>query len=67
MAKWCLSPRGGGTSSAFKRSLAEIEGVTVGAADTITLHFIGGERRKITGMFNKKLIQALTEAGIRRD
>ena len=38
-----------------------------GAASTITLQFSGGERRKITGLFNKKLIQALTEAGIRRD
>ena len=54
-------------SSAFESSLEEIEGFTVGAASTITLQFSGGERRKITGLFNKKLIQALTEAGIRRD
>ncbi|MCI8813316.1 MAG: hypothetical protein HFG12_08795 [Oscillibacter sp.] len=62
-----FEPTRGRMSSAFESSLEEIEGFTVGAASTVTLQFSGGERRKITGMFNKKLIQALTEAGIRRD
>lgn len=62
-----FEPTRGRMSSAFESSLEEIEGFTVGAASTITLQFSGGERRKITGLFNKKLIQALTEAGIRRD
>lgn len=62
-----FEPTRGRMSSAFESALKEIEGFTVGAASTITLRTKGGESRKITGMFNKKLIQALTEAGARKD
>lgn len=53
-------------SSAFENTLEEIAGFSVGAASTITLKLRDGESRKITGMFNKKLIQALTEAGVQK-
>ena len=61
-----FEPTQGKASSAFESTLEEIEGLTVGAASTITLRVKGGESRKITGMFNKKLIQALTEAGVQK-
>ncbi|MCI9648723.1 GRAM domain-containing protein [Oscillibacter sp.] len=61
-----FEPTQGKASSAFESALEEIEGFTVGAASTITLRVKGGESRKITGMFNKKLIQALTEAGVQK-
>lgn len=62
-----FEPTQGRLSSAFESTLEEIEGFTVGAASTITLRIKGGESHKITGMFNKKLIQALTEAGVQKD
>lgn len=61
-----FEPTQGRMSSAFESAMGEIESFSVGAASTITLKLKGGESRKITGMFNKKLIQALTEAGIQK-
>lgn len=61
-----FEPTQGRMSSAFENTLEEIDGFTVGAASAITLKLTGGESRKITGMFNKKLIQALTEAGVQK-
>ena len=54
-------------SASFTHDLAEITSFSAGAASTITLHLKGGEAHKITGMFNKKLIAALTEAGVQKD
>ena len=62
-----FEPTQGKASSAFGGTLEEIGSFSVGAASTITLKFKSGESLKITGMFNKKLVQALVDAGVRKD
>ena len=62
-----FEPTQGKASSAFESTLEEIGSFSVGAASTITLKFKSGESLKITGMFNKKLVQALVDAGVRKD
>lgn len=54
----------GRLSSEFEHNLDEIDSFSVGIASAITLLLKNGESYKITGMFNKKLISSLQEAGI---
>lgn len=61
-----FEPTQGRASSAFAYSLGDVESFSVGALSAISLHTKGGESHKITGMFNKKLVAALTEAGVRQ-
>lgn len=62
-----FEPTQGRTSSAFEYSLSDMESFSVGTLSAITLRAKGGESHKITGMFNKKLIAALTEAEVRQE
>lgn len=57
----------GRSSSEFEYQLEEIDSFSVGAASTIKLLLKNGETNKITGMFNKKLISSMEEAGIKRN
>ncbi len=57
----------GRLSAEFEHQLKEIASFSIGTASTITLHLENGETNKITGMFNKKLIAYLEEAGIKRN
>lgn len=57
----------GRLSSEFEHQLSEIESFSVGTASTITLRLKNGGTNKITGMFNKKLISYMEEAGIKRN
>lgn len=57
----------GRMSSEFEYKLDEIDSFSVGAASTIKLLLKNGETNKITGMFNKKLISSLEEAGVKRN
>ncbi|MBD5147297.1 MAG: hypothetical protein HDT19_00650 [Oscillibacter sp.] len=61
-----FEPTQGRASSAFEYSLGDMESFSVGTLSAITLQ-AKGESHKITGMFNKKLIAALTEAGVRQE
>ena len=56
----------GKLSSEFEHNLDEIESFTVGIASTINLLLKNGQSYKITGMFNKKLISYMEEAGIKK-
>ena len=58
--------RSGRASSAFEYALEEIASFSTGMANTINLRLKNGEEHKITGMFNKKLIEALQSAGVSR-
>lgn len=62
-----FSPTQGRASSEFEYELGDIRSFSVGMASTITLHTKAGEDHKITGMFNKKLINALEQVGIARE
>ena len=62
-----FSPTQGRRSSEFEYELKDIRSFSVGMASTITLHTAAGEDHKITGMFNKKLISALEQAGVARE
>lgn len=62
-----FDPSRGQLSSAFAYPLSDIESFSVGSLSTITLRCGNGKSHKITGMFNKKLIAALTEAGVRQE
>ncbi len=44
--------------------LKDISSFSVALANTIKLVTTGNVQHKVTGMFNKKLIQALLEAGV---
>lgn len=55
-----------GVSLFFDYPLSEILSFSAGVGNTITLTTTDGKTSKITGMFNKKLIQALERAGVRR-
>lgn len=57
----------GRISSEFEYTLDEIESFSVGIANTINLLLKNGEKNKITGMFNKKLISYMEEVGIKRN
>lgn len=50
----------------FDYPLDQIVSFSVGMANTITLTTTDGKTHKITGMFNKKLIQALEQAGVKK-
>lgn len=54
----------GRMSSEFEHNLDEIESFSVGFANAISLVLKNGTTYKITGMFNKKLVTDLEEAGI---
>ena len=56
----------GSISSEFECTLEEIEAFSVGVASTINLSLKNGEQKKITGMFNKKLISYMEEVGIKK-
>ncbi len=56
----------GRMSSEFEYNLEDIESFSVGAASTIKLSLKSGETHKITGMFNKKLIKYMEEAGLKK-
>lgn len=62
-----FSPTQGRPSSQFEYELGDIRSFSVGMASTITLHTNAGQDHKITGMFNKKLISALEEAGVTKE
>lgn len=55
-----------GFSLLFDYPLNEIISFSTGMGDTITLTTTDGKTSKITGMFNKKLIQALEKAGVKK-
>lgn len=57
----------GRQSSQFEYQLSDIRSFSVGMASTITLHTKSGENHKITGMFNKKLINALKQVGLSQE
>ena len=57
----------GRASSEFEHELDEIASFKVGAMNTINMSLKNGESHKITGMFNKKLIASLEEAGVKKD
>jgi len=61
-----FDPSQGRDSSAFEHALEEIASFSTGMANTINLRLKNGEEHKITGMFNKKLIEALQSAGVSR-
>lgn len=62
----CFIASQGRASSEFEHELGEIESFSTGMANTINLRIKGGKEHKITGMFNKKLIEALESAGVNR-
>lgn len=51
----------------FEYDLTEIDSISVGMASTLTINCKDGKKHKITGMFNKKLISAMEESGIRKE
>lgn len=55
-----------GFSLFFDYPLSEILSFSTGMGNTITLTTTDGKASKITGMFNKKLIQALEKAGVKK-
>ncbi len=59
-------PSQGRASSAFEHEIGEVQSFSTGMANTINLLMKGGEQHKITGMFNKKLVEALESAGVNR-
>ncbi len=59
-----FEPTQGRLSSAFEYDLKDISSFSVALANTIKLVTTGNVQHKVTGMFNKKLIQALLEAGV---
>ena len=61
-----FDPSQGRASSTFEYALEEIASFSTGMANTINLRLKNGEEHKITGMFNKKLIEALQSAGVSR-
>lgn len=61
-----FEPTQGRASSAFEHNLDEIESFSVGMAKTINISLKSGDAYKITGMFNKKLISAMEEVGIKK-
>ena len=50
----------------FDYPLNQILSFSVGMGNTITLATDDGKTHKITGMFNKKLIQAMEQAGVKK-
>lgn len=50
----------------FDYPLSQILSYSVGMGNTITLSTDDGKTHKITGMFNKKLMQALEQAGVKK-
>lgn len=57
----------GRLSSEFEHNLDEIDSFSVGMASAINLLLKDGKAYKLTGMFNKKLISYMEEAGIKRN
>ena len=51
----------------FEYDLNEIDSFSVGMASAITINCKDGRKHKITGMYNKKLIAAIEELGIRKE
>lgn len=61
-----LSPHKASHHQNSDYSLEDVDSFSVGAMSTINLSLKDGETLKITGMFNKKLISALQEAGVKK-
>lgn len=61
-----FQPTQGRSSSAFEYELGDLASFSVGMANTIVLHTKSGQDHSVTGMFNKKLISALEQAGLAR-
>jgi hypothetical protein len=61
-----FSPTQGRLHSEFEYPLKDIESFSVGMLNTLTLTTKEGKTHKITGMFNKKLIEGLTQVGINK-
>lgn len=59
-------PTQGSLHSEFEYPLEEIESFSVGMLNTITLNTKNGKSYKLTGMFNKKLIEGFTKIGIQK-
>lgn len=57
----------GRVSSEFEEKLEDIDSFKVGAASTINILLKNGTKYKITGMFNKKLISYMEEAGLKKE
>lgn len=57
----------GRSSSEFEEKLEDVASFKVGVASAITITLKNGGTYKITGMFNKKLISYMEEAGLKRD
>ncbi len=51
----------------FEYPLEEIKSFSVGAAKAITLHLNSGDDINLTGMYNKKFIDALQQAGVHKE
>lgn len=63
----CFTPTQGRLSSKFEYELNQVASFSVGMANTITLRTTAGDEHKITGMFNKRLIQALEKVHVARN
>ncbi len=57
----------GRSSSEFEEKLEDIASFKVGVANTINILLKNDKIYKITGMFNKKLISYMEEAGLKKD
>ena len=62
-----FKPTQGRPSSAFICNLDEVESFSVGLMNTITILTKKDEKYKLTGLFNKDVIKALEEVGVKRE
>ena len=63
--KIAFAPTQGSMYSKFEYLLGEIEAFSLGMLNTLTLMTKAGKKHKITGMFNKKLIEGLKKVGVK--
>lgn len=61
-----FEPTQGRLTSKFEYDLSEVESFSVGAMNSIILNLKNGKSNKITGMFNKKLVSYLEQAGVKK-
>lgn len=62
-----FTPTQGRMSSAFEYELGALQSFSVGTGSAIKLKTADNQEIKISGMFNKKLIAALEQAGLTRN
>ncbi|WP_300340799.1 GRAM domain-containing protein [Fusobacterium sp.] len=62
-----FTPTQGRSSSAFEYKLEEIASFSVGLMNTITLLTKDGEKHKLSGLFNKSIIEVLEKINITRE